>query len=224
MKNNVFFMPCVIILAVLASGWISPILGQKCSAPGSPAQAEQQEDPYALHTVLVETFVVELTTEAVRKAGADIVGRDANGISITKLLWALRDEENGHVVSGLKLNAAQGRGEYSAQEEKTEYIKSIVTARGQDRVPVQVADFRPYETSKSLQVMGCDIRSLDNIILHYRYSESYLMESDEEAPPTVCEFSSNGVLTITPGQPVIADASQSEETVRFLVFLVTVRT
>ena len=68
------------------------------------AQAQQSDNPYAQHTVLVETFVVELTTEAVRETGADIVGRDPSGISISKLLWALRDEDNGQVVSGLKFN------------------------------------------------------------------------------------------------------------------------
>ncbi len=183
------------------------------------AQARQQDNPYADHTVLVESFMVELTTEAVREAGADIVDRDPDGISITKLLWALRDEDNGHVESGLKINAGHGQRDVRAQEEITHYYSTVRVLRSD--VPPQTHR-QSYQSSRSLLIDRFNIISDSSVRLNYIYSENTVIPSETDVPPAIAKTTFTGSLTARPGVPVIAGASQNEYEVRLLVFVVTV--
>lgn len=189
-----------------------------CGLVGT-ACAQEQENPYANHSVLVETFVVELTTEAVRQAGADIVGRDPAGISISKLLWALRDEDNGRVLSGLKANLRHG-ARASAEEKRTEVFQRTVIRQGGDGAGDKIVNYEPYQFRKSC-TLDCRIIRPDRVYLRYTYAENIFVGLYDSGPPLITELTFNSDLFAVPGVPVIAGASQDEDTARLLVFVVT---
>lgn len=198
------------------------ILAAVLGATVRPALAEEPANPYANYSALVETFMVEVTTEALREAGADIVGRDPAGISISKLLWALRDEENGHVASGLKVSIGwSGRGKFLAQKEKTDYFPVTTTRRSPNMPPEPFTDLQSYTASQSLAIEWFTILSPDCVRIAYNYAENIVLAAEDLKPPTLIKSSFNGTLVATSGEPIIAGASQSEDTVRLLVFVVT---
>ena len=199
------------------------ILATVLGATVRSAPAEEQTDPYANYSALVETFVVEVTTEALREAGADIVGRDPAGISISKLLWALRDEENGRVVSGLKVSIGSGRGKIQAQEEKTEYFPVTITRRPQNMPAETSTSHQSYTASQSLTIEWFNVFSPNSVRIAYTYVDNIVLAAEAERPPTLIKSSFNGALVATSGEPIIAGASQSEDKVRLMVFVVTLK-
>ncbi len=204
MRNGNFYVSAVVTAAVLSGLWVCPV------------RAQEQASPYADYTVLVETFMVELTAAAVREAGADLIDRDPAGISIGKLLWALRDEDKGRVLSGLKINAGHNQPNIAARETTKKTIP--VTRSG----PSEHVHFSKHTLTRHLSIKRFKIINADSVRLGYNYSEDTLaLSSIDGAAPTRTTTSFDGNVTAAPGKPVIAGATQTEDGMRLLVFVVT---
>jgi hypothetical protein len=168
----------------------------------------KEANPYENTSVLIEAFVVRVSTAALAELGVNPIGQAPEGISILKILACLDDAEKGEVVSGAKVTARHNN-EARTKNNETFYIKreSVSTAMGKQG-PVE---------SKRIQPKG-DIR------LEASYSDSGIIENEDQSiPPTKIGYDWGGVLTMSSGQPVIAGAAQNEDNVTFLILTATIQ-
>ncbi|MHC5138464.1 MAG: hypothetical protein ACYSOF_01010 [Planctomycetota bacterium] len=168
-----------------------PKMGEAISkqVPVAPKQA----DPYENTSVLVEAFVVRVSTEALAEAGVNPIGQSPEGVSILKILSCLDDAERGEVVSGAKLTARNGK-EARVKDEKHIYVKS---ERGNS------VSYQAFECGKNFGITA-------------RFE-------DKETPPTISSNNWVGVVTMSAGKPVIAGAAQDDDTVTFLILTATIQ-
>lgn len=184
-----------------------------CALVG-PAQAQREQPepgPYEEHCVLIETFTVELSTEALADAGTDI--RDYQGISVNRLIAALADDENGSVKSGLKIRT----GHDDTANIRISEQRENRTMRGE----TPVRHIR-YELVRSCNIERCRIDQSGRILISFHYQEEYPIASDNgDAPPPIYQWSFESQLRANSGEPHIVAATQDEETAMFVVFLAT---
>jgi hypothetical protein len=201
-----------------------PKMGEAISkqVPVAPKQA----DPYENTSVLVEAFVVRVSTEALAEAGVNPIGQSPEGVSILKILSCLDDAERGEVVSGAKLTARNGK-EARVKDEKHIYVKS---ERGNS------VSYQAFECGKNFGITA-RFNSDKAITVEYAYFESSFEENeDKETPPTtssnnwvgVVTMSAGkpviaGAVTMSAGKPVIAGAAQDDDTVTFLILTATIQ-
>lgn len=186
--------------------------------------AEKEPDPYENTSVLVEAFVVEVSTEALAEVGVNPIGQAPEGISILKILACLNNSEDAAVISGSKVTAKH-RNEAQVRNEERFYIKheSVSMSMGkQGPVESKSVRFDDYSSGKSFSVIP-RIQSDEKIRLEASYSDTGIIENDDEAiPPTILEYDWNGMLVLQSGIPIISGAMQNDDAVIFLIMTATV--
>ncbi|MHC4855364.1 MAG: hypothetical protein ACYS72_03055, partial [Planctomycetota bacterium] len=185
----------------------------------------KEANPYENTSVLIEAFVVRVSTAALAELGVNPIGQAPEGISILKILACLDDAEKGEVVSGAKVTARHNN-EARTKNNETFYIKreSVSTAMGkQGPVESKSVTFDAYSSGKSFSVVP-RIQPKGDIRLEASYSDSGIIENEDQSiPPTKIGYDWGGVLTMSSGQPVIAGAAQNEDNVTFLILTATIQ-
>mgnify|MGYP005847274715 CR=1 FL=1 len=197
----------VLIIAMLTSA--SPL----CAAADT-----KSPDPHKDTSVLVEAFVVKVTTAALTESRVNPIAKAPDGISITNILWCLRDPEKGKVISGAKVTS-QHHNEAKTEQKKSIYIKDI-PSRGR---------YRSYSESKSFTVRP-RITTDEKISVSYIYSETiFLPENNPEynkegsRPLDMAEYEWQGSLTAKSGIPQIVGANQDNDSIVFLIITATIQ-
>ncbi len=181
------------------------------------AKETPPQDPYADAQILVEAFVVEVTTAGLKDLGVSPLGQTPDGISIAKLTDCLMKDKGAKVVSGAKVTAKQGnKGE--AKEQKTIYMKE----KWRD-------DFRfmNYSLEKSFAAIT-SIVSDYNVSVVYSYLESGPQidpnyDPNKPAPLNKYSYNWNGQFNLQSNKPQIAAAVQNRDNVVFLVLTATIQ-
>jgi hypothetical protein len=185
---------------------------------------ETQADPYENISVLVEAFLVRVSTEALAEVGVNPIGQSPEGISVLKILSCLDDVEEGEVISGSKLMTRHGSRSGMSNRD-TFYIKrEKINIRQTPEGPLETKDvrFESYESGVRFEV-NPRVQE-DGIWLNYEYSDSGVDENEDEmSPPDMFGYDWEGNLSVRSGQPIIAGAAQNEDSVTFLILTATIQ-
>ncbi len=188
-------------------------------------KAEKQPDSFINTSVLVEAFMVRVSTEALTELGVNPIGQAPEGISILKILSCLDDLDKAEVVSGAKVNCRHN-DESRVNNEDTFYVKKelINTAMGkQGPVESKSVRFDAYSSGKTFEARP-RIQSEGSIRLGSQYSYTGLIgNEDSMIPPTQISYDWRGVLVLRSGVPAIASATQDDKTVIFLILVATIQ-
>ena len=188
-------------------------------------RVEEQADPYENISVLVEAFVVRVSTEALAEVGINPIGQLPEGISILKILSCLNDPEKAEVLSGAKVQSSHSR-EARSEQGKRVYIKNessnVVKDKDGPR-EVKSVRYNDYRVGKTLSMQPFMI-SDDKVRIEFNYEESnFELADDESAPATIFDYEWSGRLVARSGIPAIAGAVQDEESITFLILTATVQ-
>lgn len=190
------------------------------SAAVCRAAEAQQDDPYKNTSVLVEAFVVEVQNAALAEAGVNPLGQAPEGITPLKILWCLKDDDKGQVISGAKV-ACRHEGESKTRTSNRFHIKREVTTPGPQ--PVTNVSFDEYSSGTTFTVMPT-VKNDSMLSLTFSYAQSGITEQeDKTSPPDTFTYDWQGRLTLRTGKPVIAAAVQGERTTTFLVLTATIQ-
>jgi hypothetical protein len=189
-------------------------------------QEAAKETPYADAQIMVEAFVVEVTTEGLKALGVSPLGQTPDGISIAKLTDCLMQGDNAKVISGAKVTAKQGELG-TAKEEKVIYHKYTRKnfAGGTEMMDVSFVDFKLNKLlNTKARIESCNLVSLE-----YNYQENGVQfDNDDDpnypSPPTQYTYNWTGQLSLQHGKPKIVAAVQNKDNVVFLVLTATIQT
>jgi len=217
MKGKAMHRTKIAFVAMMVLVLTGPVFGE--------AAGEKQPDPYANASVLVEAFVVRVSTEALAEAGVNPMGQSPEGISILKILSCLDDPEKAEVISGAKVMAGHN-DEARTKNRDTFYIKreSVSTAmEKQGPVESKSITFDSYSSGKTFEAVP-RIQSEGTIRLEASYSDSGIIENEDQTiPPTLINYDWSGVLVLQSGIPAIVGAAQDDETITFLILTATIQ-
>jgi hypothetical protein len=188
-------------------------------------RTEKQMDPYENTSVLVEAFVVRVSTEALTEVGVNPIGQSPEGISILKILSCLNDPEKAEVLSGAKVQSSHSR-EAKSEQRKRVYVKneSSNVVKGKDGPrEVKSVRYNDYSVGRTLSIQPFMI-SDDKIRIEFNYEESnYELADDDSAPPTIFDYEWSGRIVAKSGIPAIAGAVQDDESITFLILTATIQ-
>jgi hypothetical protein len=185
----------------------------------------KKSDPYENTSILVEAFMVRVSTDALAEAGVNPIGQSPEGISILKILSCLDNPDNAEVISGSKVTAGH-KHEAQVRNEETFYIKreSVNVSMGkQGPVESKNVRFDNYSSGKRFNVVP-RIQSDDKIRLEASYSDTGIVENEDETiPPTQLNYDWSGIIVLESGIPMIASASQNGDATIFLILTATIQ-
>ena len=188
-------------------------------------QAEKQPEPYQNTSVLVETFVVRVSTEALTEMEVNPIGQGPEGVSIIKILACLDNPEKAEVLSGAKAQSLHGR-EASSQQQKRVYVKkesSKVVKEKDGPREVKSVRYDDYDARITLSTRPFVI-SDDTVRIEFNYEESnFELADDESVPPTIFSYEWSGEIVARSGIPAIAGAAQTDDSITFLILTVTIQ-
>jgi hypothetical protein len=188
-------------------------------------QTEKQPEPYENTSVLVEAFVVRVSTEALTEMGVNPIGQAPEGVSVIKILACLDDTEKAEVLSGAKVLSSHSR-EAKSEQGKRVYVKneSSNVVKGKDGPhEVKSVRYNDYSVGRTLSIQPFMI-SDDKIRIEFYYEESnFELADDDSAPPTIFDYEWSGRIVSQSGIPAIAGAVQDDESITFLILTVTIQ-
>jgi len=109
--------------SVIVAMTLSVFLLAAVSADDKP-QPPQEKPP--TDSVLVETYLVEVSNSALAASGTAVLPGDGKkeSVSITKLLWCMKDPNGGRVISTARV-LCRANEEVKSRTDETTYIKQI---------------------------------------------------------------------------------------------------
>lgn len=185
----------------------------------------KEADPYDNTSVLLEAFVVRVSTAALAEVGVNPVGQAPEGISILKILACLSDPEKAQVISGAKVTGGHNqRSKVSSND--TIYLKKeqdIPISPEATKVKRQMVEINPYNSGRTFSIIP-QIQSDENIQVEATFSYSGIVENEDQTiPPAKIGYDWTGVVTAYSGKPVITSAAQTDENVTFLILTATIQ-
>ena len=189
-----------------------------CGTAFCTGKDQGKPDPFMGTSVLVEAFMVRVSTEGLIKSGVNPISNAPEGISILNILWCLTNPDYAEVRSGVKALASH-RDESVTSKSGTVYIKSTYNSRGTSSVK-----YNSYKINNVLEVRPM-ISSMGNVKLYVQYSNTDIVKNEDSAgPPTMNSFSWQGAITAKSGVGVIVSAVQSDEkNITFLILTATIQ-
>ncbi|MHC4622537.1 MAG: hypothetical protein ACYS4W_01405 [Planctomycetota bacterium] len=207
------------LCAVFLAGICATSTTQAKSAKDTQAQtAAQPKDPYEGTRILVEAFVAEVNLEALYEAGVSPIGRKPASVSIESILQCLKNRVGGRVTAGAKVAVGHNqRGEMAVTEQRN--IGRQVPAVREGRPPGRRRGaYETYRLSKQFSA-GASISDNDRILVNFEFGQDTLSNSvsDSNAPPNPISRRWENRVWLEAGKPSIVGATQSEQTVVFLI-------
>lgn len=182
-----------------------------CVSAGFCADGEKPVDPYTNSSVLVEAFVVRVSTEELAEMGVSPIGQAPDGV--TKIIEALAEPDGAEMVAAAKVLVGQD-GESSVRSHSTVYAT---------RKQGNTVSYDPYENRVYFKAHA-DILAEKIVRLGYSFSASLFEENEGEAGfPITYEYDWNSIFTVQSGKPIVAGAAPSEGSVTFLILCVTIQ-
>ena len=188
-------------------------------------QAEKQPDPYENTSVLVEAFVVKVSTEALTEMEVNPIGQGPGGVSIIKILACLDTPEKAEVLSGAKVQSSHSR-EAKSQHQERVYVKiesSKVVKEKDGPREVKSVRYDDYDAGITLSIRPFVI-SDGKVRIEFNYEESnFELADDDSAPPTIFDYELGGRIVSQSGIPAIAGAVQDDESITLLILTATIQ-
>ncbi len=173
-------------------------------------KAAKPADPFTNTSVLVEAFVVRVSTKALAEVGVKPIGGSSDGISPLKIAACLTDPKKAGILAGAKVTTTHNHRSL-VQNRNTIFIKTETDNS------VSYDGFENGTTFSAIALM-----SHMGLRLEYEFSASFAEEADY-GPPRTYSFDWEGVVNLRSGKPVIAGAVQDDESVTFLILTATIQ-
>ncbi len=182
-----------------------------CISAGFGTEDQNQLDPYENTSILVEAFVVRVSTEALAEAGVSPIGQGPKGISILKIMSCLDDPEKAAVVSGAKVVAGHNE-ESEVHNRNTTFFK---TENGNS------VSYNAYENGIQFEVSTYIEKAIH---LQYTFSTSFAEEDRKSSgPPNTFSLDWRGGVSAASGKPFVAGAVQDDDSTTFLILCATIQ-
>ena len=204
------------ILVLIAATLFIVLSAGHSTGPAVIAQAQQAPKAQEQHqniSVLVEAFVVEVDLSELYEQGVSPIGQKPNAVSIENILKCLDASDIAQVTTGIKVAVPSGhRGEAKIRET----IQQIPIPNSR-KAPGPVR-YLKYEISKTFGATA-SVHSSGEILISFDFNESTFQNipSTEDTPPNTINREWSGTVNLFAGQPVIAGATQNEDTATFLI-------
>jgi hypothetical protein len=214
----------VMILCVIPFAAASAASEQPCnkeqSQQGGNAQPPQEKP--STDSVLVEAYLVEVSNAALAASGTAMLPGDGKkeSVSITKLLWCMKDPNAGKVVSMARAFCRTGETAKSSTT-KTVYVEHTAAPP----VPatahaVMSSTFQPYDSKSEIEVRPY-INEAGPMFLELKFRhEGFNGQNTKKGlvlPPDKLAYNFDSTLTIKPGQPMIVGGMQNGDLTLFLI-------
>ena len=178
-----------------------------------PQQAPKVEEPHQNTCVLVEAFVVEVELSELYEQGVSPIGQKPNSVSVQNILKCLDAKNLAQVTTGVKVAVPSG---HHGEAKIRETIQQIPIPNSR-KAPGPVR-YLKYEISKTFGATA-SVHSSGEILISFDFNESTFrnIPSTEDTPPNTINREWSGTVNLFAGQPVIAGATQNEDTATFLI-------
>jgi hypothetical protein len=191
------------------------------SAQDQPSEKPQplQEKP-STDSVLVEAYLVEVSNAALAAAGTALLPDDSKkSVSITKLLWCMKDPNAGKVES---MGRAIARSNEMAKNSitKTIYVSQSTTQVPTTGNPIHSVTYQAYDSRNEIEVRPYISKDGPMFLeLKFRYNGVTENKTGEEnqTPPGKLAYNFDSIITIKPNQPMIVGGMQSGDSSLFLI-------
>jgi hypothetical protein len=208
---------CVLLCTWL---WATDSAISQPPRPVQQAQAQQTPDPYANSRVLVEAFVVKVDLPALYEMGVSPLGEKPREVTVQQILQYLKARRNAGILAGAKLAVRHGEKSHT-QGERTLYVETRHTDKGGG----VVRTFTPYDSGETFE-SSAHVVSESVVSVGYSFSLSTVFQDakqpesqDDQVPPRKAHWSWSGEASLESGKPIIAGATQEEDSVVFLVLV-----
>ena len=204
-----------IVVLVAATLCMVPLTGQAIG-PTTEAQRKQAgkaQNPHQDACVLVEAFVVEVELSELYEQGVNPIGQKPNSVSVENILKCLEGSDIAQVTTGVKVAVPSG---HNGKAKIRETIRKIAVPN--DRRGPGPVRYTNYEISKTLGATA-SVRPGGEIRISFDFSENTYRDipSTDAIPQNPINREWSGTINLYAGRPVIAGATQNEETAVFLV-------
>lgn len=204
-----------IISLVIATTFFALLAGYS-AGPNVVAQAQQApkaEEPQQNTCVLVEAFVVEVKLSELYEQGVSPVGQKPNSVTVNNILKCLDASDAAQVTTGVKVAVPSG---HHGNVKIRETIRKIPVPNVR-KVPGPLR-YTNYEIGKTFRAT-VSVCPSGEILMSFDFNESTYrnIPPTDDTPTNPINREWSGTVNLNAGQPVIAGATQNEETATFLV-------
>jgi hypothetical protein len=204
-----------IVSLVIATTFFALLAGYSAE-PDVVAQAQQApkaEEPQQNTCVLVEAFVVEVKLSELYEQEVSPVGQKPNSVTVNNILKCLDASDVAQVTTGVKVAVPSG---HHGNAKIRETIRKIPVSNVR-KVPGPVR-YTNYEIGKTF---GATVSVCPNgeILMSFDFNESTYrnIPPTDDTPTNPVNREWSGTVNLHAGRPVIAGATQNEETAVFLI-------
>lgn len=187
------------------------LIGMVCVSAGFGEVAGKQADPFVNTSVLVEAFIVRVSTEALAEMGVSPIGQAPDGVK--KIIEAMAEPDGAEMVAATKVLVC------NKHESRVQNSNRVTITRKSD----SAVNHEQYQSGLSLNVTPY-ITAEKTVKLSYSFHASLLEEPEDEAGfPTTYDYEWQSVMTAQSGKPLVAAAAPSEGSVTFLILCATIQ-
>jgi len=200
---------CILLSTLL---WAADSGLNRPQGPVQLLQPQETKDPYLNSRVLVEAFMVKVELPVLYEMGVSPLGERPHSVTVQHILQYLKARKNTGILAGAKL--AMRHGERST----TRGTRNVYLERKAGDSSVM---FTPYDSGETFNAT-VRVVSEGVISVEYLFELSTFVQSstqEDQAPPQKASWSWSGDVSLEAGRPVIAGATQEEDSVVFLVLV-----
>jgi hypothetical protein len=207
-KNHHFIYLALLLAIVL-------VVAQ--GAIANKADTKSLSKAYEGEKILVEAILIEAKLSALYDSDEEPITDSPESVTIPKLLWCLRNEGNGKIISNAKLNIdANTKGHVSFG--KRDYLPSKKEVTGKDQEGYQITQYQWIQENTNFTASG---RAVDDKKISLNFSFKYISPEDtyQEKTGNLFEgnFDSEGSVTLEKKEPEIVSMARISETAVFLI-------
>jgi hypothetical protein len=209
---------CAISFAAASAASEQPC-NKEQSQQGGNAQPPQEKPP--TDSVLVEAYLVEVSNAALAASGTAMLPGDGKkeSVSITKLLWCMKDPNAGKVVSMGRILCFAKR--YAKSSTRTEVpVKTTEIQVASAGTPIQSVSYNRYASMNEIEVRP-DIIKDGSVFLELKFKYDGFTENKtdgiRQVPPETLGCNFDSTVVVNPNQPMIVGGMQSGDASLFLI-------
>ncbi len=216
LKSLVPFIVAVLCIVFMA-GYSTSLKAKGQSSPNNNTEVKQTDE-----CILIEAFVVEVKLDALYKLGVSPIGQKPNSASVENILNCIGAKDMAQVSTGLKVSLQPEKVAEARTSEKVYTAHTVNTSSSRGHGISK--SYTSHEIGSQFSVLAY-IRSHGAIFVNFEFNQNTFRRTieDEEAPNNTINMQWSGDAYLEPGEPVIAAATQDEETAVFLVLCADVK-
>lgn len=214
MSKSMYFKSIVVAMILCAISFAAASAQDQSADKAQPPQEKPSTD-----SVLVEAYLVEVSNAALASSGTAVLPGDGkkDAVSITKLLWCMKDPNGGKVADMARVICRTGDEAKNAVA-KTVYVKQVSTQVSTTGHPIESVTYRSYDSKSEISATArIGEEGLIRLRLRFMCEEIDADKAAEGTPPGRLAYSFDSIIIVRPNQPMIVGGMQSGDSSLFLI-------